>query len=314
MAFNHTLSAVLRGKWLIDKQWANDHLPMIALMLNNANPISSQPKIFKKGIQNSEMGNGYEEISLPYVVDPVTLQETPLYVWKEWVGYVPNPNIPSGSVAVIPVCGPITKYDGECGEAGSIHLAKWIAEIDRRENIGSMIFSVDTPGGEARAADAFVSQILATKKPTATYIHGMCASLGVFLSSATDEVHFSNEMNELGSIGSYCTLFDFTQYFELQGIKVKEIYAPQSVDKNKPYRDAIAGDTKLIEDDLKLNVDKFIQFVKDNRGDKAASNVAEWGTGKMFYAKDAIRLGLADSISPFAKVVSKMSWLSKRKK
>jgi ClpP class serine protease len=121
-------------------------------------------------------------------------------------------------------------------------------------------------------------------------------------------------MDQLGSVGSYCTLLDYSGYLEKEGIKMHQIYAPQSVDKNKDYKDAIAGDYSAIEADLKIHVDEFISFVKTARGDKAAANESTWGTGKMFYADEAVKLGLADGIKSFEQVISKAAWLAKRKK
>ena len=39
MKFNHTLSAVLRGKWLLDKAWADSQIPAVILMLKG-HPVS----------------------------------------------------------------------------------------------------------------------------------------------------------------------------------------------------------------------------------------------------------------------------------
>ncbi len=313
MAFNHTLSAILRGRWLINKQWAQDHLPLVLLMLQgksfNLTEQKNQPHV-KSSVQLS----GFEGISYPIIIDPSTMQQYPLYAFAPGIGLVPNPNIPPNSVAVISVSGPITKYNGECGEPGSIQLSNFISEMNRRDNVGSIVLVVDTPGGEARAAQPFVSTIQKSGKPILSYINGMSASLGVWLTSATDEVYFSSKMDQIGSVGSYCTLFDFSGYLEKEGIKVHEIYAPQSKDKNKDYRDAIAGDYSAIEADLKIHVDEFIAFVKTSRGEKAVTSQNEWNTGKMFYADDAIKLGLADGIRPFEQVISKAAWLSKRKK
>ncbi len=314
MPFNHTISAVLRGRWLLDKQWATDHLPLVLLMLQGSTvDFTQKPRDHEKVKSSSVPANGYQEIGIPFLIDPATMQKLDAYRFDRYAGLVPNPNVPPNCVAVIPVSGPITKYNGDCGEPGSMQLANYINEMERRDNVGSIIFAIDTPGGEARAASAFVSEIKSAKKPTLSFIHGMCASLGVWLSSATDEVYFSDNMDQLGSVGSYCTLFDFSGYLEQNGIKMIEIYAPQSKDKNKDYRDAIAGDTSLIEEDLKLHVDHFISFVKENRGDKAAASAKEWSTGKMFYAKEAVSLGLADGIKPFDQVVAKAAWLAKRK-
>lgn len=316
MAFNHTLSAILRGRWLINEQWAQDHLPLVLLMLQgqlvnfNTDPNKNQNHV-KSNVERS----GYEGISKPFVIDPVTMQRVEYYKYDyNLYQYVPNPNIPINSVAIIPVSGPITKYNGECGEPGSIQLSNYIMEMNKRDNVGSIVMLVDTPGGEARAANAFVSAIQKSSKPILSYIDGMSASLGVWLTSASDEVYFSSKMDQLGSVGSYCTLLDYSGYLEKAGIKMHQIYAPQSIDKNKDYKDAIAGDYSAIEDDLKIHVDEFISFVKTSRGDKAASNESAWGTGKMFYADEAAKLGLADGIKSFEQVISKAAWLAKRKK
>jgi protease-4 len=302
MPFNHTISAILRGRWLLDKSWADQHLPLVLSMLQGNNVSFVE-----------RSGNAVTE--RPFVIDPQTMQrfESVIYNWRE-ERYVPNPNIPENCVGVLPISGPITKYNGDCGEPGAIQRNTWLMDMKRRSNISSVILMLDTPGGESRAASTSVSLIKNFGKPILSYVDGMCASLGVWYSSATDEVYFGNEMDELGSVGSYCTIFDFKGYFEKEGIKIHEIYAPQSVDKNKDYRDALQGDYSGIEADLKLHVDAFISFVKQNRGEKAAAHASEWRSGKMFYAKEAVSMGLADGIKPFDQVVSKAAWLAKRKR
>lgn len=302
MPFNHTISAILRGRWLLDKAWADQHLPLVLSMLQGNNVSFVE-----------RTGNAVTE--RPFVIDPQTMQryEGFIYNWRE-ERYVPNPNIPENSVGVLPISGPITKYNGDCGEPGAVLRNSWLMDMKRRSNISSVILLLDTPGGESRAASTSVSIIKNFGKPILSYIDGMCASLGVWYSSATDEVYFGNETDELGSVGSYCTIFDFKGYFEKEGVKIHEIYAPQSTDKNKDYRDALEGDYSGIEADLKIHVDAFISFVKENRGDSAQATASQWRTGKMFYAKDAIKLGLADAIKPFDQVVSKAAWLAKRKR
>jgi protease-4 len=165
VAFNHTLSAILRGRWLINEQWAQDHLPLVLLMLQGkAANFNIPTKTERNGNVKSNVERpGYERISMPFVIDPATMQRFSAYKFDWDQGYVPNPNIPPNSVAIISVSGPITKYNGECGEPGSIQLANYISEMNRRDNIGSIILLVDTPGGEARAANAFVSAIQKSK-------------------------------------------------------------------------------------------------------------------------------------------------------
>lgn len=294
MSFNHTLSAVLRGRWLIDRQWAVAHLPAVLSMLNG-NPVSFVDRTGNQGVEQ------------PFVLDPKTMQR---YEWRNGN----NPNIPENSVGIIPISGPVTKYNGDCGEPGAIQRNSWLIQMQNRTNIGSVVLLMDTPGGEASAAYTLSPTITNFKKPILSFVDGFSASLGMWLISGSDEIYLSNKMDEVGSIGSYLMFADFTGYFEKEGIKIHEVYAPQSTDKNKNFRDALKGDYSLFEKDLEVLVNDFIAFVKTNRGDKAAASMKEWNTGKMFLADDAIKLGLADGIRTFDQVVSKAAWLAQRKK
>jgi len=292
MAFNHTLSAILRGRWFLDTDWAHAHLPLVIAMLNGGN-VSFVERTGNQGIEQ------------PFAVDASTMERYDLS------------QAPPNSVGVLPISGPITKYNGDCGEPGSMARNTMLIGMGKNPNIGSVVMMLDTPGGEARAADTMSSTIQNFKKPILSYVDGMCASLGVWFSSNSDEVYLGNELNQIGSVGSYCTLMDFSGYLESMGIKMTEIYAPQSTEKNKGYRDALAGDTSAIEADLKIHVDAFIKSVANSagtsRGDVAKANTGTWSNGKMFYAKDAVKAGLADGIKSFDQVASKAAWLAKRK-
>lgn len=303
MAFNHTLSAILRGRWSIDKQWADDHFPLVLLMLKG------QPVSFASAAADR---TGAMEMEQPFAIDPKTMTRHELYVFDYNRGYIPNPNIPEGSVGMLPVTGPITKYNGECGEAGSIKRTTWLNEMGRRQNIGSVISIFDTPGGESRAGHSFGAALKSFNKPVLGFVDGMSASLGVHYTANIKEVYLSNEMDQMGSVGSYCTIMDFRGLLESNGIKMTEIYAPQSTDKNKDYRDALEGNTQAIEEDLKLHVDSFINLVK-SRNSRASKYSKEWSTGKMFYAQKATEIGLAEGILSFDQVVQKAAWNAKRK-
>lgn len=301
MSFNNTLSAVLRGRWLIDKAWAEAHLPIVLSMLKG-NPVSF--------IERS----GSEQFEMPFAIDPSTMVRYDMYKLDYRTGaLVPNANIPPGSVGVLPVTGPITKYNGECGEPGAVQQASRLAEMNKRENISAAVLLIDTPGGEARAAHSFVSAMNTFSKPVISLVDDMAASLGMWVISGSDEVYASNAAAQVGSVGSYCTIADWNGYFEKEGLKIHEIYAPQSTDKNKDYREALKGNYELVQDELKVHVDQFIDYIKKKRPASAATE-AEWNSGKMFFAGDAQKLGLIDGVKSFEQVISKAAWLGKRNK
>lgn len=290
------ISRILASPWFIHRPWADAHLPLIAALLKGQNVSFVQR-------------TGNEGVEQPFVIDPATMERYNLYLHGS-----PNPNIPPNSVGVLPITGPLTHYNGDCGEPGMIQRTNWLMDMQKRDHIGSIVQLIDTPGGEGRAAQGYCAVMARSKKPVLSYVDNMCASLGMWFSSGSQEVYLSHDLASMGSIGSYVMLADWSGWLEKEGIKLHEIYAPQSTDKNKDYKDALAGDYAAIQEDLKLHVDAFINYVKVQRGDKATANVAEWNSGKMFNAKDAVKIGLADGVKSLDQVISKAAWLAKRKK
>ena len=291
-----TLSAILRGRWLLDKQWAESQLPLVLNLLNGTNAAVER--------------TGNAEIEMPFAIDPVTMQRHSLYIYGR-----PNPNIPEGSVAIFPVNGPIMKYNGECGEPGSIQRVSMLLDLEKRQNVGSVVMLIDSPGGQVDGTQSMVNAVKNFSKPILGLVEdGMAASAAMWLLSATDEAYAALESDQVGSIGVYTTVLDYKGWFEQNGIKIHEIYAPQSTEKNKDYKDAIGGNYESIMADLKITADTFINAVKANRKGKADASQSQWDTGRMFYAKDAVKAGLIDGVKSFEHVIKKASWLSKRKK
>lgn len=298
MSFS-TLSAILRGKWLLERQWAESQLPLVLNLLQGK---AAAPR------------TGNELSEKPFAIDPQTMQRFEMFV-NTGYGLKANPNIPEGAVAIMPVSGPIMKYNGECGEAGSIQRITWLMDVERRTNISSVVLMIDSPGGQVDGTQSFANAIKSFSKPIIGFVDdGMAASAAMWLLSATDEAYTSLESDQVGSIGVYTSILDYKGFLEMNGLKLHEIYAPQSTEKNKNYRDALSGNYETLLADLKLTAETFISSVKTNRRGKADNSVSDWSTGKMYYAKEAQRAGLIDGIKNFEQVITKASWLSKRKK
>lgn len=296
------ISSILGGKWLIHRPWAISQLPLIISLLQGGK-VSFVQRTGNQGIEQ------------PFVVDPSTMDRYALFMYDYNAGrYVPNPNIPPNSVGVLPITGAITYYNGDCGEPGMMQRTGWLNQFNRVNSIGSIVQLVDTPGGETRASAAYLREMKSSSKPILTCVDNDCYSLGVKFSAASKETWMSNNMAGIGSVGTYCTLPDFSGYLEKMGVKLHEIYAPQSVDKNKDYKDALAGDYTAIQEDLRMIADEFINQVANDRGDVAKANKAAWSTGKTFYPDEAKKIGLIDGVKPLDQVISKAAWLAKRSK
>lgn len=295
-----TASAILRGKWLIEPTYAKAQLPIVLEMIKAHASINQsavykaknehQPKIFLPSKQS--IANVKSDV---YSVSP----------------YTSTDRLPYNSVAMIDVLGPILKYGDYCSY-GTVEMNDLIIRLANSDRVKGIILNIDSPGGQVDGTGMFAETIrlISKTKPVLAVIQdGMAASAGMWIASAAQEIYVTRATDQVGSIGAYCTIYDFAEWFSLNGIKVHEIYAPQSVDKNKDYKDALQGDYSLIEADLKFLVNVFVGAVKTNRGARLNAGKEDPFTGKMYNAKEALKIGLIDGIKTMSDVVKRMDEL-----
>lgn len=294
--FNNTLSAILRGAWLIEEQFAVSHLPVVMNLINGK--LSGQE--FLKGSGDSEkpfifQANGER-------VNPYVFTDEGLKLNKELL----TPNF----IAVVPFIGVVTKYDGACGEPGLIKRQGWILDLTSNPNCAGYISLIDSPGGQADGTPQTAAFIKNLNVRTAAVVLGGAYSAGAWIAAPHDNVYAADEFSCFGSIGAYTTIVDYTGYFKKQGVNVQSIYPKSSKDKNLSYRKALAGDTSMIEDEVNELALSFIKSISENRSGKLTSD--EWNTGKVFSAAQSIEIGLIDGIKPLMSVVEDLRTSNKQ--
>lgn len=293
------LSALLRSSWAIDERFAMAHGGIVAGLLNGMDMDSPNQPVQKAN-------------SIPYFIcaddDPEFPEQDP-----EDGPSVKHSNLamaPPNSIAVIPVRGILMKEDqDECDyfQAGMDTLGFQLQEADANPNISGIILYIDSPGGTVDGTQAFAQKVNDCKKPVVAFVDGLMASAALWIGSSASVVIAQNTTTEIGSIGVKFSFADMQPKWELEGIKFHRINADQSKDKNKTYTDALAGDYKGIrEQQLNPLADIFIAAVKENRPSVSESAF----TGKVYFALEALSLGLIDEIGPFQQAVEKVRQLS----
>lgn len=300
MGFN-TIRAIIGNNWLIERQWAVNSMPLIARMLRGEEVNFFAESNFRPSAYSDDDDSDGRAPKHCMTLTPTG----DTYKAGRWSSFK---DAPKNSIALIPVVGPILKYGGDCGEPGSIHINQWVKDASEASNIVGAIFKFDTPGGQVDGTATLADSIKNFGKPNAGFIDdGMMASAGMWLGSACDNIYASQPTDSAGSIGVLTNFYTFEEYLKKEGIKLHEIYAPQSTDKNKDYRDAIKGDYALIEGDLKFICDQFISTISENRKGKLNLKAGNPFTGKMFFAKEATDIGLIDGIKSFDEVINDIS-------
>lgn len=291
MSFN-TASAILRGGWFIHKEWADSNMALVMKMI--------------KG-ESIDFGMKRDE-SLDAKVLSI---KSAAAVYE--VGYYSKlDSIPFGSVAMINIMGPVTKFGDMCSY-GMIEYAETINRVASAPNIAGIIVNVDSPGGQAYGTTMLADTIraAASQKPVIGVVDdGIAASAGLWILLSCTEVYVTKKTDQVGSCGVYCAIADWYGYFESEGLKIHDVYAPQSTDKNASFSEAIAGNDQKLQDELKVLAAAFISAVQTSRGDRLTST--DWQTGKMFYATDAAKIGLIDGIMSMDKIFKRMDSLIKQ--
>jgi signal peptide peptidase SppA len=284
------ISAIAKGRFLINPAFAQDHVPFVQSILNGTRTLEQQ-----------------EKHAIDEIVDPLAFDDDLDYDDDDGL-LAPAETENVDKIAVVTITGAIMHYGGMCSY-GSEDFAKRIAALDADTSIGAIVIKIDSPGGQVDGTQTLVNAIKACTKPTVSFVNdGMAASAAYWIACAADEMYCGLATDKVGSIGVLCTLMDYRKFLEDNGIKQLIIYAPQSSEKNKDYQDALDGDTKAIEAELEFICNEFINGVTANRAGKIKNTA--WNKGDCFFAAEAQKMGLIDGIKTFGWVVKRASALS----
>lgn len=210
-----------------------------------------------------------------------------------------------GGVAVIPIVGPVVKYDGPWG-VSSLATAATVAQAAADPNIKSILLFMDTPGGmvagTAELADAVAAA--AAVKPVIAQVSDLTASAGVWIASQASKV-YANEGALYGSIGVYTTVEDYTGMMDKMGIKVHLV-------STGPYKGAGEPGTPITKDmidQVQTIVDsaheQFLGAIQTGRK-MDIRNVRKLSDGRIFTAKEAAASGLIDKVQGMDQTVAQM--------
>lgn len=271
------LSELMRGVWLMDSQYAQGYYPMALNLITGQNTLpQSQPG------NQSQIVVSHNGKALPISINDI------VYDYGQ---------IEDNSIFMMNITGPITKHDQLCGPYGMATKANWLKFADAHPKVIAHVLKIDSGGGEGYACQLMQTAIQECEKPVYAFVEGYAASAAYWIACAADKVFLSGGMDRIGSIGTYVTVADFEKYWEKKGIKLRDIYADKSkADKNQDYLQALQGKDERMQTLVNEYNEFFLQSVKNNRADALKSPESKWGTGKMFFAQEAVTIGLADGI------------------
>lgn len=280
------LSAILRGKWFIRESDAAAQAVLIAKLMNGGFSSEVDSRIYSETKPFSIMLDNGHKIA----ANPTALQSAP-----------------SSSTAIIPLHGTMLKYGTMCNY-GTEEIAAAVRNAANSPNINSIVIEAHSGGG---AVDAIAPLLEEIKKANALKPVVACcdltASAAYYALLPCAQIIASNNISaEFGSIGVVMTLMDMSAYYESMGVKQHTIYSSLSESKNQPFELAKAGNyDQIITQELDPLALHFQNAVRQYRGAKLLETTPGLLTGKMFFAEEATRVGLIDSVGSLDLAVAK---------
>ncbi|MEI7983411.1 MAG: S49 family peptidase, partial [Bacteroidota bacterium] len=192
-----------------------------------------------------------------------------------------------------PIRSEILKYDQPCGPRGTQSILSDVKSADQNPNIKSIVLVVDSPGGQVTGTDLLSEAIKNSSTPVVAYIEGMAASAAYWIISGASKIIASSDLDRIGSIGTMLMVEDLKPALEAMGVKFHEVYASLSPDKNKDLNKVLEGNyDSYRENVLDVINQKFLSSIKANRPGVNDSTLS----GKVYFATEAISLGLIDEV------------------
>jgi signal peptide peptidase SppA len=207
-----------------------------------------------------------------------------------------QPYVTIGKVAVVSLEGTILKHasllEQMCGAADVDTFLNNVRAAFNDTNIESILLDINSPGGEVtgvkEAADAI--REMAQTKEIVAFTDSLCASAAYWIASACNSI-FTTETANIGSIGVFTLLYDWSAAYAIAGVKpvlIKDgAFKADGVEGLPISDDTIA---RLQTDVLQIGT-MFRSAVNINR-DVADSTMQ----GQCFMGMNAVGLGLVDYI------------------
>jgi capsid assembly protease len=222
----------------------------------------------------------------------------------------------SGSIAVLPVYGMLTNrtmYDMSGGSAGTScnQLSATLRQLMKDPNVGSIVMDFDTPGGDVDGVDELASEIYQARKSKriVAVSNCLCASAGYYLASQCTEIVVSPS-SLTGSIGVYTMHEDDSGMLEAAGIRLELIkFGEFKAEGNNlgPLTDSAREHMQEIVDTYG---NAFERAVARGRGIKQDDVHKKFGQGRVFDAKTAVKIGMADRVGTLTDVLTEAPALS----
>lgn len=205
-------------------------------------------------------------------------------------------------VAMIPVYGVISKRasmihdvsegSGTSTEAIKKNLRAALADKD----VTMIALDIDSPGGSVDGVPELSDFIFESRKKKKIYAFadGQMDSAAYWIGSAAEKI-FATKSSEVGSIGVYSVVNDYSVLQHNRGVKTEVIKAGKHKAAGHPAKPLTEDDRAIIQEGVNDYYEMFVSAVARNRGIDQ-EEALQLATGRVFIGEKALEIGLIDGM------------------
>ena len=183
----------------------------------------------------------------------------------------------------------------------SEEIANKIEELDKREDVGAVVFVINSPGGSVVASREIYTSIVNLSKPKVGYFREVAASGAYYISTPLDYI-ISDPATLTGSIGVIITFSDLSGLFEKIGYNSTSIKSGELKDIGSSDRPITDKEREIIQAAVDEIFEDFKSIVLKHRGSKLnKAKFEEILDGRVITGKQAKAIGLVDELGKIIK-------------
>lgn len=204
---------------------------------------------------------------------------------------------------VLDIKGAIMKYSSWY-YLGTQDMIRILKRLDANPQISGILLNIDSGGGMVSGTSELTEAIKNLSTPTIAYTNGYMCSAAMDIASGADYRMASPHADMIGSIGTMMSYQDYEAMFEKFGATIYELYAPQSTEKNKEFRELKAGNKEAYEERLFALTEDFISRMRENLSESIQDDGLVF-KGKTYSPKEALAVGLINELGSLEDALNK---------
>ncbi len=201
------------------------------------------------------------------------------------------------NIAVLPIEGTILPFHG-IGDFEMVITPETVESfmdvVEEEKGIDGVLIEINSPGGTPVASERIAQRFRNSNLPVVGLVGDMAASGGYMIASASDYL-IASPMSNVGSIGVTMSYLEESKKNEEEGLTYVQLTTGKFKDTGTPNRAITEEERTLLESDLKIIHNRFVDIVAEYRG-MERSTVETLADGSSMPGARAVSSGLIDQL------------------